>query len=105
MEEKTRLLSMSQTELLRCEQYSRTDNIKVFELQCESNTEGVSMKENGNDTIRKVIDVSKSIDARLSEDTSVAHQLPSRMHLKPVIVRFPQELREHSYRRTKKQRV
>ena len=87
MEERTRLHSMSQTELL--EQYNRRDNVKVFGLPCESNTEGVSMKENGNDTIRKVIDVSNSIDAGLSEnDISVAHRLPSRMHLKPVIVRF-----------------
>ena len=47
------------------------------------------MKENGNDTIRKVIDVSNSIDAGLSEnDISVAHRLPMRMHLKPVVVRF-----------------
>ena len=87
MEERTRLHSMSQTELL--EQYNRRDNVKVFGLPCESNTEGVSMKENGNDTIRKVIDVSNSINAGLSEDDiSVAHRLPSRMHLKPVIVRF-----------------
>ena len=87
MEERTRLHSMSQTELL--EQYNRRDNVKVFGLPCESNTEGVSMKENGNDTIRKVIDVSNSIDAGLSaDDISLAHRLPSRMHLKPVIVRF-----------------
>ena len=87
MEERTRLHSMSLTEFL--EQYNRTDNVKVFGLPCESNTEGVSMKENGNDTIRKVIDVSNSIDAGLSEnDISVAHRLPSRMHLKPVVVSF-----------------
>ena len=47
------------------------------------------MKEKGNDTTRKVIDVSNSIDAGLSENNnSVAHRLPSRMHLKPVIVRL-----------------
>ena len=77
---------MSETELL--EQYNRRDNVKVFGLPCESKT-GVSMKENGNDAIRKVIDVSNSIDTGLSEnDISVAHRLPMRMHLKPVIVRF-----------------
>ena len=87
MEERTRLHSMSQTELL--EQYNRTDNVKVFGLPCESNTEGVSMKKNGNDTIRKVIDVSNSIDAGLSDNgISVAHRMSSQMHLKPVIVRF-----------------
>ena len=87
MEERTRVHSMSQTELL--EQYNRRDNVKVFGRPCESNTEGVSMKENGNDTIRKVIDVSNSIDAGLSEnDNFVAHRLPSRMHLKLVILRF-----------------
>ena len=47
------------------------------------------MEENGNDTIRMVIDVSNSIDEGLSENSiSVAHRLPSRMHLKPVIVHF-----------------
>ena len=47
------------------------------------------MKQNGNDTIRKVIEVSNSIDAGLSEnDVSVAHRLTSQMHIKPVIVRF-----------------
>ena len=66
MEEKTRLQSMSQTELL--EQYSRTDNIKVFGIAFESNLEGVSMKENGNRTITEVMDVSNSIDAALSEN-------------------------------------
>ena len=66
MEEKTRLQSMSQTELP--EQYSRTDNIKVFGIAFESNLEGVSMKENGNRTITEVIDVSNSIDAALSEN-------------------------------------
>ena len=87
MEIRTRLHSMSQTELL--EDYNRRDNVKVFGLLCESNAEGVSMEENGNTTIRKVKDVSNSIDAGLSEnDISIAHRLPSRKHPKPVIVRF-----------------
>ena len=86
MKERTRLHSMSQTEL---KEYNRRDNVKVFGLPCQSNTEGVSMKENGNDTIRKVIHVSSSIVAGLSDnDISVAHRLPSGMHLKPVIGRF-----------------
>ena len=92
MEERTRLHSMSQTELL--EQYNRRGNVKVFGLPCESNTEGVSMKENGNDPIRKVIDVSNSIDAgHFENDISVAQRFPSRMHLKPI-VHFPEELRK-----------
>ena len=75
MEERTRLNSMSQIEFL--EQYNRKDNVKVFGLPCESNTEGVSMKENGNDNIRKDIDVSNGIDAGFSEDDiSVAHGYP-----------------------------
>ena len=87
MEERTRLHSMSQTELP--EQYNRRDNVKIFGLPCESNTVGVSMKGNENVAIRKVLDVSNGIDAGLSEnDISVGHRLPSRMHLKPVIVRF-----------------
>ena len=52
MEERTRLLSMSQIEIL--EGYNRRNNVKVFGLPCESHTLGVSMKENGNDAIRKV---------------------------------------------------
>ena len=101
MEERTRLHSMSQTELL--EQYNRSDNVKVFGLPCESNNEGVSMKENGNDTIRKVIDVSNSIDAGLSEnDISVAHRLPSRMHLKPFIVRFSRTVSKIKFLQNKK---
>ena len=75
MEVRTRLLSLSQTAFL--EQYIHRDNVKVFRLPCESNTEGVTVREKGNDTIRKVIDVSNSIDAGLSEnDVSVAHRLP-----------------------------
>ena len=65
---------MSQIEIL--EQYNRRDNVKVFGLPCESTPEGISMNENGNDTIKKVIDVSSSIDAGLSEnDIFVAHWL------------------------------
>ena len=93
MEERTRLHSTSQTELL--EQYIRRVNVKLFGLPCESNTERVSMKENGNDTIGKIIDVSNGIEAGLPEnDISVAHRLRSLMHLKPVIVRFSQRLAE-----------
>ena len=54
MEERTHLHSMSQTQFL--EQWIHRDNVKGFRLLCESNTEGVSLKENGNDTIKKVID-------------------------------------------------
>ena len=86
-EERTRLYSMSQNEIL--EQYNRRDNAKVLGLPYESNTERVSMRENGNDTIRKVIEIYNSIDAGLSENNiSVAHRLPLRVHLKAVIVRF-----------------
>ena len=91
---------MSQTEL---EQYNRRDNVKVFRLPCESNIEGVSMKENGNNTLRKVIDVSNSIHAVLCyNDISVAHRLPSRMHLKPIIVRFSRRVAKIKFLQNKK---
>ena len=84
MEERSRLHSMSQ--IGSVEPYNRRDNVKVSGLPCESNIKGVLMRQH---TIRKVIDVSNSIDAGLSEnDTSIAHRLPSRMHLEPIIVRF-----------------
>ena len=64
-----------QTELL--EQHNHRDNVKTFGLPCQSNTEGVSIKQNGNDTIRKVIDLSNSTDAGLFEnDISVAYRYP-----------------------------
>ena len=50
---RTRLHSISQTELL--EEYNCRDNVKVFAVPFESNTEGVLMKENGKDTIGKVM--------------------------------------------------
>ena len=91
MEERTRLHSTSQTELL--EQYNRRVNVKIFGLPCESNTERVSMKENGNDNVGKFIDVSNGIESGLPEnDISVAHRLRSLMHLKLVIVRFSQRV-------------
>ena len=47
------------------------------------------MKKNGKDTIKKVMDVSHSIDAwRFENNISVVYPLPSQMHLNPVIVRF-----------------
>ena len=104
MEERTRLHSMSQTDFL--EQYNRRDNFKIFGLPWESNTVGVSMNgsiETGNDTIRKVMDVSNSIDAGLSEnDVSVGHRLPSRMDLKPVIVRFSRRVAKIKLLQSKK---
>ena len=91
MEERTRLQSMSQTKVL--EQYSGRDNVNIFALACESNTEEVSMKENGNDAIRKAIDVSNSIDKGLSvNDISVAHRSPSQKLLRPVKIRFSRRI-------------
>ena len=37
------------------EQYNRRDNVEVFAVPFELNTEGVLMKENGKDTIGKVM--------------------------------------------------
>ena len=91
MEERTRRHSRSQKEILK--QYNRRDNVKVSGLPWESDTEGVRICENGNDIIRKVIDVSSTTDAGLSEnDISVALRLPSRTHLKPVILRLSREV-------------
>ena len=82
MEERNRLLAMSQTDFL--EQYNRRDNVKLFGIPCESNAERVSMKENGNDTIGKVIEVSNGIEAGIpGNDISVPHRLRSLIHLKP----------------------
>ena len=92
---------MSQTKNI--EQYNRTDNVKAFGLPCESNTEGVLVIENGNDTIKKVIDVSNSIDAGLSENSiSVAYRLPTRMNPKLVVVRFSQRVAKIKFLQNRK---
>ena len=77
------------------ETYNRRDNIKILGLREDTNGNGEIKGENIEQTLDKVIDLSKKLEADVdSRDISIAHRLPSRKgNTKPIIVKFCNILR------------
>ena len=79
---KIELKALSETEFLQT--YNRRDNIKILGLPEQS-----AGKETYEETSKAVVNLASEIGVKLEEtDISIAHRLPSKGHIKPVIVKF-----------------
>ena len=86
------------------ENYNRRDNIKILGLREDVNGNGEIKGENIEQTLEKVIDLSKKLEADVdSRDISIAHRLPSRKgSTKPIIVKFSRRMAKVNILRKKK---
>ena len=86
------------------ENYNRRDNIKILGLREDVNGNGEIKGENIEQTLEKVIDLSKKLEADVdSRDISIAHRLPSRKgSTKPIIVKFSRRMAKINILRKKK---
>ena len=88
------------------ESYNRRDNIKIFNVmeQTQQLSTGQIKGESANETIEKVLEISKEINAEVSEvDISIAHRLPGRGATKPIIVKFARRVAKINIMRQKRQ--
>ena len=88
------------------ESYNRRDNIKIFNVmeKTQQLSTGQIKGESANETIEKVLEISKEINAEVSEvDISIAHRLPGRGATKPIIVKFARRVAKINIMRQKRQ--
>ena len=94
----------SKCEAEQLETYNRRDNIKILGLREDANGNGEIKGENIEQTLDKVIDLSKKLEADVdSRDISIAHRLPSRKgSTKPIIVKFSRRMAKVNILRKKR---
>ncbi len=98
------LKTLSETELLEC--YNRRDNVRIIGVteNIRKDREGSTTYEVPEATMETVAKIANAIGAGVkTEDTSIAHRLPSKMQgPRPIIVRFCRRISETSLLRNKK---
>ena len=85
---KNEMLTRCEAEQL--ETYNRRDNVKILGLREDLNENGQPLRENLDQTMNKVLELTKTLGTSVDEkDISIAHRLPSRKgQVKPIIVKF-----------------